>query len=49
MWRDRKVCSGGGGGHGNTWVEKTFEKYNDIDNKVYDEAKQFIKEVFDIK
>ena len=35
--------------HGNTWVEKTFEKYNDIDNKVYDEAKQFIKEVFDIK
>ena len=37
------------GGHGNTWVEKTFEKYNDIDNKVYDEAKQFIKEVFDIK
>ena len=37
------------GGHGTTWVEKTFEKYNDIDNKVYDEAKQFIKEVFDIK
>lgn len=37
------------GGHGNSWVEKTFARYNDINNPVYDEAKQFIKNVFDIK
>lgn len=36
-------------GHGNDWVEKTFARYNDINNPVYDEAKQFIKNVFDIK
>ncbi len=36
-------------GHGNDWVEKTFARYNDINNPVYNEAKQFIKNVFDIK
>jgi len=35
-------------GHGNTWVEKTFIKYEDIREKVYDEAKQFIKAVFEM-
>lgn len=37
------------GGHGNTWVEKTFTKYEDINEQVYDEAKRFIKDVFDIR
>lgn len=36
-------------GHGNDWVEKTFARYNDINDPVYNEAKQFIKNVFDIK
>ena len=36
-------------GHGNDWVEKTFARYNDINDSVYNEAKQFIKNVFDIK
>lgn len=36
-------------GHGNDWVEKTFAKYTDINNPVYNVAKQFIKNVFDIK
>lgn len=33
-------------GHGNAWVEKTFETYTDLNNQVYDAAKQFIKRVF---
>lgn len=33
-------------GHGNTWVEKTFTKYRDIDNDVYDEARRFISNIF---
>lgn len=37
------------GGHGNSWVEKTFAKYNDLNAPVYNEAKQFIKNVFDIE
>lgn len=36
------------GGHGNEWVEKVFEKYSNLDNPVYDEARQFIKKVFNI-
>lgn len=36
-------------GHGNDWVEKTFARYSDINSPVYDVAKQFIKNVFDIK
>ena len=32
--------------HGNTWVEKTFTKYRDIDNDVYDEARRFISNIF---
>lgn len=36
-------------GHGNDWVEKTFARYNDINDPVYNEAMQFIKNVFDIK
>lgn len=36
-------------GHGNSWVEKTFTRYNDINDRVYDEAKRFIKSVFNIK
>ena len=33
-------------GHGNTWVEKTFTKYRDIDNDVYDKARRFISNIF---
>lgn len=33
--------------HGNKWVESVFEIYND-DDKIYDEAKKFIKKVFEI-
>lgn len=36
-------------GHGNAWVENTFAKYESIDDEVYDEAKRFIKTVFNIK
>lgn len=35
-------------GHGNLWVEKTFTKYEDISEEVYDKAKLFIKSVFGI-
>lgn len=35
-------------GHGNEWVEKTFTKYEDFNDSVYDEAKRFIKNVFGI-
>ena len=35
-------------GHGNDWLEKVFEKYSDINNSTYDEAKKFIKSVFEI-
>ena len=35
-------------GHGNTWVEKTFNKYQDINDHAYDEARRFIKSVFHI-
>lgn len=34
--------------HGNAWVEGVFNKYKDINNDVYDEAKKFIKKVFTI-
>ena len=34
--------------HGNAWVEGVFNKYKDINNAVYDEAKKFIKKVFTI-
>ena len=33
-------------GHGNSWVEKTFEKYQDINDCAYDDAKVFIRSVF---
>ena len=36
------------GGHGNAWVEKVFAKYEDISKDVYDEARRFIKTVFEI-
>lgn len=36
------------GGHGNVWVEKTFTKYEDFNDPVYDEAKRFVKSVFNI-
>lgn len=36
------------GGHGNTWVEKAFAKHEDISKDVYDEARRFIKTVFEI-
>lgn len=36
-------------GHGNVWVEKTFEKYDDLNDKAYDDAKEFIKKVFNFK
>lgn len=36
------------GGHGNVWVEKTFERYDDLNHSIYNEVKQFIKNVFDI-
>lgn len=35
-------------GHGNEWVERTFDKYSDIGNSVYNEAKSFITAVFRI-
>ena len=35
-------------GHGNIWVEKTFAKYNDLNHSIYNEVKQFIKNVFGI-
>ena len=37
------------GGHGNDWLEKVFEKYDDINDASYNEAKSFIKTVFDIE
>lgn len=35
-------------GHGIKWVESAFEKYPDFDDKVYNEAKDFLKQVFNI-
>lgn len=35
-------------GHGNEWVEKTFAKYEDFNDSVYDEVKRFIKTVFEL-
>lgn len=37
------------GGHGNTWVEKAFAKHEDISKDVYDEARRFVKTVFEIR
>lgn len=34
------------GGHGNTWVEKTFSKYKDMNGDAYKEARRFISSVF---
>ena len=39
----------GVGGHGNDWLEKVFERYSDINDSVYDEAKKFIKNAFEIE
>lgn len=36
------------GGHGNAWLEKVFQRYNDINDSVYRDAKDFVKAVFDI-
>ena len=36
------------GGHGNVWVEKTFTRYENFNDPVYDEAKRFVKSVFNI-
>ena len=36
-------------GHGNAWVEKTFESYVDLDDPVYAEAKKYIKRVFKLQ
>lgn len=32
--------------HGNSWVEKVFDQYDDINEKVYDNAKDFLRKVF---
>ena len=32
--------------HGNSWVEKVFDQYDDINEKVYDKAKDFLRKVF---
>ena len=34
--------------HGIKWVEKVFKTYKDMNNQVYDKAKEFIKKVFKI-
>lgn len=34
-------------GHGSTWVEKVFNTYSDMNNPIYNNAKEFIKEVFE--
>ncbi len=34
-------------GHGNTWVENTFTTYEDISASIYDDAKKFIRTVFE--
>lgn len=34
--------------HGNAWVEEVFNKYNNIDDNIYDSAKKFIKTAFNI-
>ena len=34
------------GGHGNTWVEKTFSKYPNMNGDAYKEARRFISSVF---
>lgn len=36
------------GWHGNKWLKKVFEKYSNIDDDVYSDAKQFVKFVFGI-
>lgn len=33
-------------GHGNLWVENTFNKYNDLGGEKYEEARKFIERVF---
>ena len=35
------------GGHGSHWVEKVFESYPDMNNQVYDQAKDFMQSVID--
>ena len=37
------------GNHGNAWLEKVFEHHPNLDDRAYDEAKRFIKMVFDIE
>ena len=34
--------------HGNAWVEEVFNKYNNIDDNIYDSAKKFIKTAFNV-
>lgn len=33
------------GGHGPVWVNEVFEKYSDLDNPVYEQAKNFIQSI----
>ena len=33
------------GGHGSEWVNEVFEKYSDLDNPVYQQAKKFIRSI----
>lgn len=35
------------GGHGPEWVNKVLEKYPDFNNQVYNDIKEFIKEIID--
>ncbi len=34
--------------HGNAWVEEVFNKYNDINDEVFENVKKFIKKVFNL-
>jgi len=34
--------------HGNAWVEEVFKRYSNINDTIYDGAKEFIKDVFGI-
>ena len=33
--------------HGSAWVEEVFKRYKDINDSIYDKAKEFIKKVFE--
>ena len=37
------------GRHRNAWLDKIFERYQNMDDRVYSEAKRLIKKLFDIE